>query len=208
MIVEESDLAVIAALSIMLPGEGRAFAHLEVAGGSAQHPLQVSVLAIELIDRVRVAGRDEQRLPVVVDGHRVQVDVVERLLLGAFAVLELRLRLVDGNVIESPPFDHGFAGGDVDLLDDSLPDPAVLRTSHRAAIRLGLDVGQEKHRVVVGDRRLVQIRGLVRQVPTHADPGDLVVAVIEHDDLACRFRGLRQTFPPGEDRFVLVFLDP
>ena len=126
MVVEHRQRSIGSALSIVLPGELRTVAHLEVRGLAAQDPIEVGALPIELVDRMSIAGRDEEGLAVVVLGHGVEVDVVEGLVLRALTVLELRLGLVDGDGVEGVPFEQRIAGFDVDLLDDSLPGPAVL----------------------------------------------------------------------------------
>ena len=207
MIVEQGQGPVVLTLGIVLPGEGRTLAHLEVRGLAAEDPVEIGRLPVELVHGMGVAGGDEEGLATVVLGHGIEVDVVEGFLLGAFPVLEWGLRLIDGNVAERPPFEQGLSGLDVDLLDHTFPDPAVGGPADRAEIGLRLDIGEQENRVVVGDRRLVQIGGVLGQLTAHADAGDLLIAVVEHDDLPGRVRGLRQTLPPGEHRLILVLLD-
>src|ERR687888_208374 len=104
---------------VVLPRELRPRPHLEVALRAAELPEDLLRLPVDLVDRVRVPGRDEE-VAVRLDVDRVEVDVVIRRRLLAL------LRVRDGleePVFESDrgpavPLEEHLPGPDVHVLDD------------------------------------------------------------------------------------------
>src|SRR5207237_2070465 len=76
-VVEDGDRSVRLAARVVLPGEVRAGPHLEAALPAPEPPEDLAGLAADLVDRVRVAGGDDE-VAVVVDVDGVDVEVVPR----------------------------------------------------------------------------------------------------------------------------------
>src|ERR1700719_3294030 len=74
-IVEEGQATVRAPACVVLPGELDATAHCEVALLAAKTPHHRARLALELVNRPRISGRNQQ-VPVGSDIDRVDVEVV------------------------------------------------------------------------------------------------------------------------------------
>src|SRR5690349_9227030 len=125
---------------VVLIGERAAVLHREVAALAVQPPGDATGCDVDLVDRVGVPGRDD-KVAVGVLFDRVEVDVVPRLFGDRRRAAE---RLVEGYVVERVPLEHDPAGGDVDLLDDSIEGPAF---------RLAADSGQVPDNGVVDNRQ-------------------------------------------------------
>ena len=191
----------------MLPREVRIIGHVEVRSWTTQRPVHVTAVAVQVVDRVSVARRHEQR-SIIVDGDGVPVEVVVRLVLGARALIECPLRLGHRDVVERAPVEQHLARGDVDLLDDTVPDPAIGLSPDLGEIRLSRDIGDEEHRVLVRDRRLVQVDHPMRQITAHAHTGHFLVRLVDDDHLALGQRCVDDALPPREHGLVLILLHP
>src|SRR5262249_34561545 len=114
------------AARVVLPPERRPGPHLEIALLAAQPPEDRTGLAVELVDRARVARRDEVvAVRLLLD--RVDVEVVVRVAGRRAAGARQRdVRLVDRDLVEAVPVEEDLARRDVDLLDDAVGDLAVL----------------------------------------------------------------------------------
>src|SRR5699024_5125434 len=86
VIVEQYQGAVGVASGRVLPFEHRVVGHVEVAVRPTQRPDDLTGLPVEFIDRVGVTGRDEY-VAVVIQGGRVDVEVVKRFCTAAFVAL-------------------------------------------------------------------------------------------------------------------------
>ena len=168
----------------MLPCEVRALPHLEVALLAAEPPEHLLRLAIDLVDRVRVASRHEE-VPVRLDGDRIDVEVVVRR--GFCTGLCGRRRgvgLPDCNLRVAVPFEEDALALDVDLLDDSVPDRPLFRASYGREIDRQAVVDGEHRGVSLRDQKLVDVadeavagadlrhgpvRGVVDDVPAVSD---------------------------------------
>ena len=92
-VVEEGEGAVGLAAGVVLPGEAGVGGDREVGVFAAQAPDDLAGVAVDLVDGVGVAAGDEQ-VVVVVDGDRVEVDVVPVLADGPVG-------LADRDVVEA-----------------------------------------------------------------------------------------------------------
>lgn len=82
---------------------------------------------IELVHGPRISGGDEQ-VAVRIDAHGVDVEVVEG---GARGRGYGTVALTEGHMIETVPLEDDPPGRDVELLDDTVGDVAVLRSPDR-----------------------------------------------------------------------------
>ena len=103
LVVEQRERAVRLAARVVLPGEAHALAEREVAAAAAEPPDHVAGLAVELVDRPRVA-RGDQQVAVAVDVDRVDVEVV----VGTSAVFcgIPASDSVEPDVVEAAPLPH------------------------------------------------------------------------------------------------------
>src|SRR6266542_6785054 len=107
LVVKERERAVGPTPDVVLPGEAGAATEGEIASLAAEPPEDPSRSPADLVDRVRVAGGDEE---VAVRFHLDRVDVeivVDPVGLTRKAVV----RLDEPDVIDAVPFEHGAAGG-------------------------------------------------------------------------------------------------
>ena len=191
-VVEDADRAVRPAARVVLPCERRRRRDLEVAVLAAEPPHDRAGLAVELVDRVRVAAGDEQVL-VAVDGDRVQVDVVP-------VAAERPVGLDNRDVVEAAPLQQHLARGDVDLLEHRVLDRPVPRATDCAQISRRDRVGRQQCRAAAGDQELMQV-ALV--AVARVDVRDRRVGRVGDHVLADAVTELDRPLPPRQDRRAL-----
>jgi len=148
-VVEQRDRVVGLATRVMLPGERRVGVDREVAALASEPPDDLRGPAVDLVDRVGVAGGDEQVL-VVVDGDRVQVHVVP-------VAADRPVGLADRDVVPAVPLHQHGSRAEVDLLEDRVLDRGVARAADVAQVIGGDLVGRQECGAAVGEEELVQV---------------------------------------------------
>src|SRR4029453_717985 len=129
--------------------------------------------AMDLVDRPRVAGRDEE-VPVVIESDRIHVEVVE----GARS---LRLvRLVDSDLLQAAPLEEHPPGGEIELLHDAVVGPAPLRPAGPRQARRDRIVGRHEGGAFGGEQELVEVGP---ELVTGREAGDLTVRLVDDDRL-------------------------
>ena len=106
----------------MLPAERDSRPELEVAALAAEAPDDPARAPADLVDRMRVAGGDEQ-VAVVVDVDRVDVEVV----IGAAGISRQAIvGLHERHVVDAVPLEQNAAGPDVELLQRAFEHGSTL----------------------------------------------------------------------------------
>ncbi len=106
-------------------------------------------------------------------------------------------------MLQAVPLKENLAALYVYLLGDPAPHRPVLRTADRGEVCSCGDVGRQERGVLGGDEELVQVP---KVAVASADPGYLLVRVIEEDILADAVPVNDPTLPPGEHGSTLVVL--
>ena len=174
----------------MLEAERCSRVDREVALHSAETPQHLPALAVDLVDRRRVARRDEQ-VPVGVELDRVEVEVVD-----VAGRPDLRdVRLVDADMLVAPPLEQHAPARDVDFLHDPGHEARHVR-------RRDLAVDRDQRRVLRREQQLVQVT-MAAASRLHAR--NLVVGRVE-DDPAAAVRAEDGALVPRQDGAALVRL--
>src|SRR5207302_8945406 len=138
------------------------------------------------------------------DLDRIEVDVVVR---RSFLPLRLagrrRVRLVEPDRWPAVPLPQDLAGRNVDLLDDAVEDPALLRSADGGQVDVELVVDREQSRVSRSDHELVDVAGIA---VAGADLRDLPVPVVVDGVVAAADAHRCAPAPPGENGFAAVLL--
>jgi hypothetical protein len=190
-IVEEGQVAVGQAAGIVLPGEARAAAELEVAALAAEPPEDPSCSSADLVDRVRVAGGDDE-VAVPVDLDRVDVEVVvEPVGVAGQAVVGLD----EANVLDAVPLEQHAARPDVELLESSLQHAPALHA----------DLANEGHQRRVA-RRQLELVDVAEQAVAWFHVRDEPVAVVVDGVAALAASLVGPAVPPRQNRSAAIAL--
>ncbi len=174
--------------------------HREAGPLPAQPPDHLPARPGDLVNRRRVAGRDDQ-VPVRRDRDRVDVQVVER---GGFGPAgERDVGIGDRHVVDAAPLEQHPAGGDVDLLDDAGQRHPVAGPAQRRQVGRYLAVGGDERGVLRGDDELVQVD---LEPVARLDGGDGAVGAVGDHRLALAVALDDLAFPPGEHGLPAVGL--
>ena len=184
---------------VVLEPEAGAAGHAEVAGLAAQRPQDVAGGAVELVDRRRVARRDEHAAA----GERLDRVDVEGVVEGA--VGRRGVGVAQRDVAERVPLPGHEAGAHVDLLHDRV-DERGQRARRRA--------GQvHQHRRVDGEQRVAlgreaELVDVHRVAVAGVHDVQRAVAGVGDHALAEAVGGHgHRALPPGQDRLARVVLD-
>ena len=139
---------------MVLPVKMSAFAHGEIRVLAVEPPYHLPASTGDLVDAPSVPGRDEQ-VPVRRNRYGVDMEVIERLLLGTAAELLVRGR--DGDMVKAFPAPQQLTGGHVHLHGCRSQHVTVLRTADGGQVgRLGV-VGSHKGGAFSGQGQLVKV---------------------------------------------------
>ncbi len=200
-VVEDAQDAGAVRADVVLPPEGGARPHLEARPLPAEPPGHLPARAGYLVDGTGIAGRD-QELAVRRDRDRVDVEVVERVRLGAAG--ERLVGVGDRDVVQAVPLEQHAAGRDVDLLHGPGQGHPLLRPAQLGQVGRHRPERGDQRGVLRGDDELVQV-GL--QSVARADGGDGPVRTVGDHRLAFPVAGDHAALPPGEHRLAPVGLD-
>ena len=195
-VVEQRDRAVGAAAGVVLEVELRPRPQLVVRALPAEPPEDLAGVPVELVDRARVAGGDDE-VPVAVERHGVEMERVVRL---AALLRGGPDRLRERDRPQRVPLEQDRAAVDVDLLDDVVLDDAVAPPAELRQIPGHRLVGDGERGAARGELELVRVHpvavahpdGRHRAVAGVDDPAGAIAAVERHAAL-----------PPGQDRLAV-----
>ena len=173
----------------------------EVALLPAEAPVDLPAVAVDVVDRPRVA-RVDQQVAVLVEVDGVDVEVVVRRRGGG---RHRRLALGHRHVVEAVPLEQHAARGDVDLLDHAVEDRPVRGAADRREVVRHLVVDRDQRRPLRRQHELVPVG--VEAVPG-VDGRDHVVVRVDDvvDALAVPDAGVARALPPREDGLAAVGL--
>ena len=153
LVVEETERARIHGLRIVLPCERDSVPEREIALRPAEPEQNGAGVPIEFVHGPGIPRRDEQ-IPVRVDAHRIDVEVVER---GARSRRHRAVTLTERHVIETVPLEDHPSRRDVELLDDAVRNIPILGPADRGQIVRDGVVHRDEGGVSIRDLELVRV---------------------------------------------------